>query len=190
MFGGGSLPITFVSVNAFRHGRNIAVDWKVQNGLNTIKYLVEKSSDGINFTTVSTTIANVTDTIISTYSWLDLNVDHRHSFYRIRGIDKAGSFVYSRIVKVSHDEIMRGISIYPNPVNGNTIKLWFNNMAAGNYKILVFDNTGQLLSSKSLVHSISSAVQTILLPTNFVKGVYQLEIIHPDKFTSILKVIK
>ena len=188
VFSGGPLQVTFTSVTAYRQGKDITVKWILQNELGIAAYEVEKSTDGINFTAVSRLVTSANSN--SGYAWLDKNVDAAVAFYRIRSIDIAGKKGYSKIVKVNSSLIPVSLMVYPNPISGDNVDLRFSNMPAGNYTIRFFNNIGQLLFSNSLTHVISTVVQTISLPTSFKTGVYQLEIIHPDKSTTILKVIK
>ncbi|MEO6721820.1 MAG: T9SS type A sorting domain-containing protein [Ferruginibacter sp.] len=185
----GSLPVTLSTVKAFEQGKNIKVEWTVENELNANKYEVEKSIDGINFTKVNITIATGANSNTITYTWLDNSVVTGNNFYRIRTIDAAGKTVYSPIVKVNRGNTLTGFSIYPNPVNGGIIGLQFNNIPAGRYQLRLFNDVGQLLFTKSVEHTRGTTAESITPSMTLAKGIYQLEIRHPDKTNTTLKVI-
>ncbi len=52
------VPVSFVSVKAAQSGRNISVEWRVENEVNTVRYEIEKSADGRNFTGKGTECCN------------------------------------------------------------------------------------------------------------------------------------
>ncbi len=172
--------VTYTSVAATQENKNIAVEWTVDNQLNINKYIVEKSTDGINFYPVDTTIATTTST--STYDWLDATTAIGDNYYRIRSVDNAGGISYSKTVDVVMGKgIIAGIQIYPNPVTDGTIELQMNNVPAGEYGIKIVSTSGQVLLNETIDHGVSSETHPILLNKQLADGMYILEVIHPDK---------
>ena len=181
------LPVTITHVKAYLHGNNIAVEWKVENEINITKYEVEKSLDGSSFTKVNTKNVVGTNNTSSTYNWLDENAVPGNNFYRIKIIETNGQIKYSTIVKVAIDKTAGGITIYPNPVKNNTIILQFNNQKAGAYQIQLINNTGQVMYKNTIQNNGGSSTGSINLPARLAAGIYQLEIISPDKNRVIQK---
>lgn len=68
---------------------------------------------------------------------------------------------------------------YPNPVEGHTINLQFNNQTKGRYAIRLINTTGETVFSKSIEHPEGSASYNISLPAILSNGMYQLQIIDP-----------
>jgi hypothetical protein len=175
VFGKGRpLPVTLSSIRAYQHNTGINVDWSVSQQLNMDKYEVEKSLTGINFNT-SGTIAATSTTGSENYSWFDATPNIGANFYRIKMIDNNGVYTYSQVVKVviARNE---AISIYPNPVTGNTITLQMTNMDKGTYNITLTNKLGQLIYSKQLSHQGGSATQTLELTQKLPQGIYQLRV--------------
>jgi hypothetical protein len=173
--------VKYSNVTATQEVKNIAVQWIVTDQVNINKYVVEKSTDGVNFYSVDTTAAiNVT-----TYDWLDVNASTGANYYRIRGIDNTGAVEYSQIVEVVIGKgITEGMAIYPNPVTNGDLQLQMNNMPAGEYGINIIDVTGQVILTKTIEYGAFSETQSILLNKDLSNGIYILEIIHPDKTIS------
>ena len=48
-----ALPVTFISVKAYRQDKHIDVEWRVENEMNMKQYEVEKSINGTVFTTMA-----------------------------------------------------------------------------------------------------------------------------------------
>jgi len=172
--------VTYTSVTATQENKNIAVEWVVDNQLNISKYVVEKSTDGVNFYPVDTTIATTTSS--STYDWLDVNTVIGHNYYRIRSIDNTGAITYSKTVDVIMGKgIIAGMQIYPNPVTDGTLELQMNNVPAGEYGIKIMSTSGQVILTETIDHGVSSETHPILLNKQLADGIYILEVIHPDK---------
>ncbi|MEO5892975.1 MAG: T9SS type A sorting domain-containing protein [Ferruginibacter sp.] len=187
--GAGPLPVTYSNIKAYQKSNDIAVEWTVENEIDINKYDVEKSIDGINFTKVNTTTAKGANAGTTNYGFLDVKVSQGNNFYRIVSYSKTGAVEYSRIVLVKIGKSAAGISIYPNPVKGNMIGVSFSNMEKGIYNVRLINTLGQSLLSKQIVHAAGSSMETITAGSQLTAGIYQLEIIAPDKTVSTVKVI-
>ncbi|HMG83686.1 MAG TPA: hypothetical protein VK559_11670, partial [Ferruginibacter sp.] len=122
--------VTYSNVIATQENKNITVQWIVTDQLNINKYIVERSTDGVNFYPVDTTTA----TNISTYNWIDADPGVGSFYYRIRSTDNSGAIEYSKTVEVVIGKgIVEGIQVYPNPVTNGTLQLQMNNIPAGEY---------------------------------------------------------
>jgi hypothetical protein len=172
--------VTYTAVTATQENKNIAVEWAVDNQLNINKYVVEKSTDGVNFYPVDTTMA--TTASASTYDWLDVTAVIGDNYYRIRSIDNTGAISYSKPVDVVMGKgIIAGIQIYPNPVTDGTVALQMNNVPAGEYGIKIMSASGQVILTETIEHGASSETYPIPLNKQLADGIYILEVIHPDK---------
>lgn len=180
----GVVPVAFISIKAAQAGNNIAVEWKVANEINTVRYEVEKSADGRNFSKKGTVIARGADT----YNWLDENAVNGYNYYRIKSVDNSGLVKYTQVVKVQLGG-KAGITISPNPVQGNFVNIFINQPLAGKYGIRLTNIAGQAVYNKEVTHNGGSASQSFVLPSALSGGVYQLEVIAPDNTRQVEKLI-
>lgn len=180
------VPVTFTNVRAFEKNHDIMVEWSVQNELNIVKYVVEKSLDGINFNDLGNTNARGGNI---TYNLLDAVPATGNNYYRIKSIDNAGNIKYSHIVKVYIGKGKPSISIYPNPVPDAVINVTFKNMNAGIYTANLYNAIGQLVLSKQINHAEGSSTQLLNLSKKTAKGFYQLEVAGGDGNKSIFKLV-
>ncbi len=187
--GGGTVPVTLASLKAWQKDDDIAVEWKVANELNIREYEVEKSMDGRHFAKVNTTTARDNSSSTLIYNWLDKKVAIGANYYRIRIVENNGATKYSQVVKVIVGKGVPGIAIYPNPVKGNLIKLQMNSMPTGLYEFRLVNSLGQVLMTRSVYHD-GNPGEIIPLPKNVTPGMYELEVIHPDKTKSIDKLFR
>ncbi len=166
------LPVTITNLKAFQKDSVIQVVWDTKNELNLKQYEIEKSTDGLNFSKAVVLMA----TGLSSYQWLDNSPRNGINYYRLKIIDKDGSFKYSATVNVKIGGIKNIFKVAGNPVNGKIIKLQLENVDKGNYTLKVYNNIGQTVISKTLIHNGGSTTETISLG-NISKGSYQLSIL-------------
>ena len=175
-----TLPVTISSIKAYQKNSNIAVEWKVENEINMLKYDVEKSTDGILFAPVNTTNVTGLNNTSDTYSWLDVKAVQGNNFYRIKSYDLNGEIKYSEIVKVAIGKSAGGFSIYPNPITDNIINLVMTNQPAGEYQVKLINTIGQVIFVKTILNNGSNSNHSLNTVSKLNPGIYQLEIMGDD----------
>jgi hypothetical protein len=185
----GIVPVTFTAIKAFQQYNNITVDWDVSNQLNTKKYLVEKSTNGSNFTQVASIAATGNVSAGITYNWIDTHPMAGNNYYRILNIGNNGATQYSQVVKVNIGADNAGITVYPNPITDETIGIQFNNMPGGQYNIRLLNPLGKTMLIKDINYAGGSATEKITLSKGIVKGIYNLEITNPDNSKTTIGVV-
>jgi len=173
----GALPVHFISVKATRQGSDVEVLWNIANEENVLKYVVERSADGRNFTDVGSVYASNQ----SSYNWLDAQPLPGKNYYRIRAVDIDASVLYSSIVVVSMDKKEPSVSVYPTVVENRQFNLRFENAEKGTYTINAINAAGQNVFSKNIIQTGGSSVETIKLPSGMAAGVYKVRVSGKDK---------
>jgi hypothetical protein len=158
-----TLPVQFTYINATQKGAAVQVDWKVATEKNIKQYVVEKSTNGISFTTIATQAANNIDN--SSYTAMDNNPITGSNYYRILSTDNSGKQQYSNVAVVKIGGKQSSISVYPNPVAGNVMNLQLENIAKGNYTIQLVNTQGSVVMQTKLQHAGGSGTQSIQIPT-------------------------
>ena len=168
------LPVTFGTIKAFEKGTGVQVDWTSYSEQNLANYQVERSADGINFTSIGEVAPrNVTDA--TNYNFFDAMPLSGTSFYRIRNNDIDGKSGLSTIVKVNLNKNIKTINVYPNPVRGNRVSFQTSDLAKGLYNVEVYNTMGSRVFSQALNHAGGAITQTLSLPT-LQSGSYTLRI--------------
>jgi len=186
---GATLAISNKSVKATRQNNNIAVQWTVENELNIKEYQIEKSADGRSFNKVNATAAKANNNSTVTYNWLDESALTGKNYYRIKTINNNGSYEYSKVVKVVFEKDASSITVYPNPVTEGKIGLRFTNTAAGTYQVKIVNSLGTEINKISVKHTGGNGLQTIVPSVQLSSGLYELQIIGPDKTNNALKLM-
>ncbi|MES2850413.1 MAG: T9SS type A sorting domain-containing protein [Bacteroidota bacterium] len=110
----GVVPVKLTNFSALLSGNNCLLNWTATSEIGTIKYTIQKSNDGRNFTDLTTVSGKQLP--INNYSYTDASALKGASFYRIKSTEVSGSFSYSEMVMLKNQSEF-GFSVYPNPAN-------------------------------------------------------------------------
>lgn len=112
-----SLPIDLLNFTAICESNNIVINWQTASEVNSSHFILEKSSDLIEFEEIANVKAAKNSNTITNYS---LEVDHPSSFpvyYRLKLVDMDGTITTYHYIDCNCN-LDRKISIYPNPSSG------------------------------------------------------------------------
>lgn len=73
------------------------------------------------------------------------------------------------------------LSVFPNPLKRNEIKLQMKNMQIGSYIVSLYTNDGEMMYSGFITHNGSSAAKTIVIDRRIRKGMYSLLLTYGDQ---------
>ncbi|MBC7423187.1 MAG: hypothetical protein H7334_06990, partial [Ferruginibacter sp.] len=118
------LPVTLSDIRAYQKNTGAQVEWTAQQESGIKNYIVQKSSNGSNFTDLGI-VAAKNNGLVTVYALPDANPFNGINYYRLNIMDIDGTAKYSKIVSVNIG-VMQSVTIYPNPVTGNNISLKIN----------------------------------------------------------------
>lgn len=175
------LPLSLLSFEAKKAGRQHLLIWKTANEINVRNFIVERSSNGIDFTE----IGELPATGQHNYEFTDAAVLKGLNYYRLKITDLNGNSRLSQVRLLNAETI--GISVYPNPAR-NSAMLEFESSGPQKASITVFDITGKMVHTKTVL--LQPGINRI--PVDLEKiapGSYQLKL-QKDDFTGIIKLIR
>ncbi len=167
-----SLPVNLFSFNGQNKNGNIELEWKCGQEENLAFYQLEHSTDGRVFGLISNVPADHKTSYTTTHGSPVAGMN----YYRLKMVDQDGDFAYSKIIAIKATGIS-SIRLFPNPAI-NTVNIGFNASEAGKDELQVYDATGRMILSQSLVikkgsnfipisiNSLSQGSYTIRLATN------------------------
>ncbi len=112
-----SVEVASIQLNAKLVDDMVSVDWHIQSEQGIDKFIVERSADGINFNQIDEIRASF-DNKIRDYTYDDISYTGTESYYRLKQIAPDGSFIYSKVAKVTPKSNSKNLSINsvsPNP---------------------------------------------------------------------------
>ncbi|MGC4037643.1 MAG: invasin domain 3-containing protein [Chitinophagaceae bacterium] len=118
-FTGGTLPLTWVSVTAYRDNGKVTIQWETGNEVNVKGFDIERSEDGINWVDAITNIPAANGDGNHSYKQTDTASNSIKLYYRIRQVDIDGKYTYSPVRTVAPVAGMEKITIYPVPASSN-----------------------------------------------------------------------
>ncbi|WP_169311976.1 InlB B-repeat-containing protein [Pseudopedobacter saltans] len=117
-------PLTILSFKVVKvapgYTKGAELTWTTTNEINTDKFLVERSLDGVNFKVIGSVKSNNVSGI-QRYSFIDENAPVNTCYYRLQQLDQDGKCTYSRVLAFTNETAYK-LSVYPNPA-GNQIKI-------------------------------------------------------------------
>ena len=155
---------------------NVAVSWTVNAETNMKPYEVQRSADGINWTTIQPVESRNDATADQTYNFTDASPLVGHAFYRLKMENYAGMVNYSQVIKVETGTSQFGIGqVNPNPFDGYVQATVFarNN---GTYYINIFDAFGKLVHQESVKVMKGENLVNINRLETLAQGIYILEV--------------
>ena len=152
------------------------ISWKTAYEGKIRYFEVQRSKIVNDFTTIGTVKArNIQNG--SNYLFTDDKPAAGYNYYRLRSVDLDGSMQYSQIVLVNFKKSPNLISsIYPNPSNGIVI-LKLEGSIKGSVHILILDNAGKRVASKSVGNQNTSQLITPIDLRKLSRGSYFLSIV-------------
>lgn len=179
------VPVSFTDIKAEKQQRNALVTWKVENETNIDHYIVEESVDGRNFVTLGSQAASG----INTYSMLDRITKSGNNYYRVYAVEVSGARNYSRIARVTFDNIPVA-TLYPNPVKADKkVGLQMTDMASGEYQLKIYNSLGQRLMTTIIDHDGANRRYEIKLDKVTTHGNYHAELTNANDVKIVLKFI-
>jgi uncharacterized repeat protein (TIGR01451 family) len=165
------LPVTLLSFQADLAGSVVNVTWKTAMEENLKHFEVQRSANGVDFTSIGIVQPGQT-----TYGFTDKEPLTGYNYYRLKSVDKDGSAEHSAMVLINVRNGENIISsLYPNPGNGNvTLKL--QGPVEGNVLVKVIDQQGRQVIAKQLGVQHTAEFKTSLLLSGLSKGSYVLRI--------------
>ncbi len=178
-----TLSVKFIRVGAIRTNDGNMIDWEVAGNRTAIRYSVERSSNGQQFSE----IGGLTNTGNNRYALTDLNTPSGTNYYRIRAFNLDGSVVLSPIAKVSASRSAAEITLVANPIQHNDMNIQLEGLSAGDYSVRVFNAAGQTLLNNRFGHPGGTVVRKISLPETTGPGVYFAEFLGSEGFRQTLR---
>ena len=171
------LPVTLVSFSVKAEAAAVNVNWATTSETNSEKFEIQRSADAKNWNPLSSVAARGESKSKADYHFTDMNPLNGQNFYRLKMIDRNGTFAYSRINSVRLNGEPASVSIYPNPAAHI-----LNVTSEGNQvqKVEIYNQAGQLVTG-----SETASVDV----SSFANGIYSVRAIYSNGLTDQGRVI-
>ncbi len=175
-----TLPVSLISFTAKVSDQTTVLNWKTTSESNLSHYLIQRSSNGVNFETLSSVSANNKAGVFN-YSFVDKAPVFGANYYRLISVDIDGSTDVSDLQSVNLGSVAT-LSVYPNPTKSTvTIK----GLVQGDV-VKITDLLGRSVSSA--IYNGDDLLNLSLADSNV--GIYLLTVSNNGKVTSTQRIVK
>jgi hypothetical protein len=174
------LPVTLTSFNATRYNPIVDVRWITSAEINCDHFIVERSSDNIEYDEIATVAGSGNSSSSNTYKIVDNNPLSSLSYYRLKQVDFDGTTETFPPVSVAGVPPSLNLTVFPTVSNGSNIHMSNSDNDLDTYDITVQDMNG----SRVPVSLSSGSLGVDLSLNNNANGVY---IITAKRGNDILK---
>jgi hypothetical protein len=161
------LSVDFNSIHANLINNIPVIHWQVSEQLNVSHYELERSTNGRDFSYVSSIEALPTPNYIASDPSASLGTNN---YYRIKEVNNDGTFAYSTIVNVFVPSSSNTVNVMPNPATNNiTISIPVNNSI---HQAIIYNAIGQEVYQSDYINSNTLSIDV----SNFASGFYDAKI--------------
>jgi len=146
------LPVELTTFTAKAVGSAVQVAWATASEKNSAYFEVQRSANGLRFETLTQVAAQGTSTSAHSYASRDAQPLPGQSYYRLRMVDRDGTFAYSPVATVRFGATNgpASVTLYPNPSTGTSFHLATQNIPASPATVRLLDLQGRLVSQHTV----------------------------------------
>ncbi|HMK25243.1 MAG TPA: M1 family aminopeptidase [Chitinophagaceae bacterium] len=163
------LPVALQHFNVSKNGCVAFIDFSTSFESDMASFEIELGNDGAVYTKATSITAYGNSNAEKNYSYHFLMQPGKNYFFRLKMIERNGSFTYSTVSALANcSNAVPRILLTPNPVKDKVI---ISGLPAGKNTLMIYDIKGQLLQT---IYPVTNFV-TIYLG-NYASGIYLLRI--------------
>jgi hypothetical protein len=170
------LPLHIISISANRVTDGVIIHWQANQSGDSKQFELQRSFDGINFSTIQIVNAEESKKDYTTNDYSD-PAKNSTLYYRIKETDVQEESYYSSVVRLSA-KTNNAISIFPNPAKDKVVISGYIK-ADADMAIHIFDAAGKLVYKEEW-HQSPGDYSKMILVENFHKGIYWLRVVNDD----------
>lgn len=156
-----TFPVKLVKFESQVINKNVHLDWLTATEINTDKFVIERSNDGINFQEIGSITANNYEDVESYYNFIDEMPSTGDNYYRLKIEDLDETTEYSKII-YNFLEKDFDIKIFPNPISaGDNLNI---EIESNIQNMFITDLNGRVVSTNNQVPiSASPGIYIVIL---------------------------
>ncbi len=179
------VPVTLVNFTAIaKPNKSTLLQWTTATEINSDHFLVERSSNGTNFTQVGSVNASGNTSTTIAYQLTDYFPETGMNYYRLKMVDRDGQFKYSETIIVTFKNTNSGsFNIISTSSFSDRFQINMNSTKIQQINIALYDATGKLFYSTIVLlqKGINNINKSMLLPDQ----VYYLRISNNEEKISL-----
>jgi hypothetical protein len=170
--GTNPLPVELVSFTATTQNEQVDLDWITMTETNNDYFTVEKSTDGDVFEELTKVKGAGNSIYKRTYEAIDKTPAAGLNYYRLKQTDFNGEFIYSKIITATRSASEFALTVYPNPVINNEIKMSVSGHEGDQVNVVLRDVLGKMYYNKTMTLGTGSNPVSIKNDNSIPAGIY------------------
>ncbi|UEG48919.1 hypothetical protein LK994_09745 [Ferruginibacter lapsinanis] len=173
-----NLAVNFSGLSGLANNNGILLKWSIENDVDIIRYEIERSANGIDFSTLGA-VSSAKSRLPYNYSMMDKNPLSGNGFYRIKFYELDNSISYSNVYRMTWN------------VSGNDLQVIFNQSSSaltirsgivpkGKYQLNIINYIGQQVLSSPVNYNGTENSITIDFPKKLSAGAYKILLLNNE----------
>ncbi len=177
-----TLPVKLTAFSVTKQGNNAILDWTTASEINASRFEIERSYDGVNFSSIGTKQAVGNSASDVNYLYSDpISISSGIIYYRIKSVDIDARSSFSKVVALRiNGKAVSGLTVYPNPFTTD-LKVELNADKEVSAVLRVSNAAGQVVVNKNA--QIMKGNNVIVLSSELSalnRGMYIVELITEE----------
>lgn len=168
------LPVKIIYFTSKVENEKVSLLWGTSQEINNQSFEVQRSFDGINFSTVEVINGQGTVSTQTEYTAKDIFFEDQQVYYRLKQTDFNGAFSYSEIITVLTHAVSNQMKVYPNPAeSGSLVHIHLSNFEES--LVVLTDHLGNELYSIVTIESEDGINWAFPTPKGLKPGIYYIK---------------
>jgi hypothetical protein len=173
-----SMALTFTATNSNNNG---LLQWTTTDAFGVSRYIIEKSTDSVNFSVLDSVAAQADGTGVASYQYTDTHLDTGNNYYRLEEVMENGTIAFSPIRVVQYTNSGGGITVGPNPVPRHTAL--YVTSTTNTEHIRMLDASGRIIMDLE----VRGSLNIVPLP-DLATGIYFVQVVT-DSGSMVQKIL-
>jgi hypothetical protein len=159
---GALLAVNGLSFEGSLEKENIQLKWSTVKAFDANQFIVERSTDGINFKVIgSVNISSNNNISSSRYLFSDMNAAAGKNYYRLRIMKTGNTSAYTNVIEITKKGNV-SISVMPNPVT-DAFSIRFQQSIPASYNVSLVSAEGRVILNNNYA-TVTGDVKNIQRP--------------------------
>jgi len=175
------LPLDLLSFTGKTNESNTELTWVTANEKDVTGFDVERSTDGRSYQRIANVPARAnSSTTENTYIYTDAAQMTGTMYYRLKMLDRSGTYKYSTIVLINRSANNPATyRISPNPVKGNVLNLVTSLTDQQDAYVRIIDASGRVWHKEMIPATVLNSGKVGIVTTSLPSGIYYLQVRNP-----------
>ena len=174
------------------NSNKVDLKWVTESEVNNNYFNVERSSDGVNWSIITTTEGAGNSNQMMEYFEVDHEPLEGISYYRLRQTDFDGFTKFFNVVPVNNTKAgLSQMNLFPSVISsGETVKIEFDNIVDKELLVVIRDVHGREFYSKAIINIEKGQLIGLPIDSQIPSGVYLITASSENKVYSKRLIIK